>query len=243
MDGFHDNLADLGHLDNEHSNRDTPLMKTASSKPLFLPQMNTNVLYSNTTTTGITAKRKPSLNCRSSDKEERLTRSNLVTIQAFSEPMSKASCQCRMKLGAVDAAASGTFKKQAHGHGRENEKSLLCFGCDFSGWYNCGKIIKTVVTRCHYFKAKMHQIRFQLPRTPLRELKAIPQTISLKNLRPLLTVTAKVRDLGEENAVTNVHHTTAIHYYQTQLIKTPWFAHVRANRIPKLQLFNKTSPG
>ena len=106
MDGFHDNLADLGHLDNEHSNRDTPLMKTASSKPLLLPQMNTNVLYSNTTTTGITAKRKPSLNCRSSGKEERLTRSIPVTIQAYTEPMPKASCQCRMKLGAVDAAHS-----------------------------------------------------------------------------------------------------------------------------------------
>jgi len=54
-----------------------------------------------------------------------------------------------MKLGAVDAAALGTFKKQAHGRGRENEKSLLYFGCDFSGWYNCGKIIITVAIRCH----------------------------------------------------------------------------------------------
>jgi len=154
-DGFHDNLADLGHLDNEHSNRDTPLTRTASSKPLLLPQMNTNLLYSNTTTT-------------------------TLTIQAFTEPMPKASCQCRMKLGAVDAAALGTFKKQAHGHGRENEKSLLYFGCDFSGWYNCGKIIKTVVTRCHYFKAKMHQIRFQLPRTPLESLKRSPRPFHLK---------------------------------------------------------------
>jgi len=167
MDGFHDNLADLGHLDNEHSKRDTPLTKTASSKPLLLPQMNTNVLYSNTTT-GITDKRKPSLNCSSSDKEERLTRSNPVTIQAYTEPMPKASCpQCRMKLGAVDAAALGTFKKQVHGRrGRENKKSLLYFGCDFSGLYNCGKIIKTVVTICRYFKAKMHQIRFQLELCP-----------------------------------------------------------------------------
>jgi len=39
-----------------------------------------------------------------------------------------------MKLGAIDAAALGPFKKQAHGHRRENEKSLLYFGCDFSGW-------------------------------------------------------------------------------------------------------------
>jgi len=33
---------------------------------------------------------------------------------------------CRITVGAIDAAASGPFKKQAHGHGRENEKSLLC---------------------------------------------------------------------------------------------------------------------
>ena len=30
-----------------------------------------------------------------------------------------------MKVGAIDAAAFGPFRKQAHGHGRENEKSLL----------------------------------------------------------------------------------------------------------------------
>jgi len=29
-----------------------------------------------------------------------------------------------------------------HGHGRENEKSLLYICCDFSGWYNLGKITK-----------------------------------------------------------------------------------------------------
>ena len=53
-------------------------------------------------------------------------------------------------MGAIDVAALGPFKRQAHGlHGRENEKSLLYFGCDFSGWYNFGKIIKTVATRCH----------------------------------------------------------------------------------------------
>jgi len=41
--------------------------------------------------------------------------------------------QCPINAGAIDAAALGPFAKQAHGlHGRENEKSLLCFGCDFS---------------------------------------------------------------------------------------------------------------
>jgi len=47
-------------------------------------------------------------------------------------------------VGAIDAAALGPFKKQAHGRG--NEKSVLCFGCDFSGWYSFGKIIKIVAT-------------------------------------------------------------------------------------------------
>jgi len=36
----------------------------------------------------------------------------------------------------------------------EKKKSLLCFGCDFSGWYNFGKIIKIVATRCHILKLK-----------------------------------------------------------------------------------------
>jgi len=39
----------------------------------------------------------------------------------------------------------------------EKKKNLLYFGCDFSGWYNFGKIIKTVATRCHILK-QMHQI-------------------------------------------------------------------------------------
>jgi len=52
-------------------------------------------------------------------------------------------------VAAIDAAALGPFKKEAHGHGREKEKSSLYFGCDFSGWYYFGKIIKIVATRCH----------------------------------------------------------------------------------------------
>jgi len=63
---------------------------------------------------------------------------------------------------AIDSAA---FENQAHGHGRENEKSLFYFACDFSGWYNFEKIIKTVA--CHqmsYFKGKMRRIRFRLER-------------------------------------------------------------------------------
>jgi len=50
--------------------------------------------------------------------------------------------QCWIKVGAIDAAALGAFEKQAHGHGREDEKkitNLLYFGCDFSDWYNFRK--------------------------------------------------------------------------------------------------------
>ena len=42
----------------------------------------------------------------------------------------------RIKADAIDAEALDSFEKQAHGHGRLNEKSLLYFGCDFSGRYN-----------------------------------------------------------------------------------------------------------
>ena len=41
--------------------------------------------------------------------------------------------QCRIKVGAIDSAATD-----------EKKKNLLYFGCDFSGWYNFGKIIKIV---------------------------------------------------------------------------------------------------
>jgi len=44
---------------------------------------------------------------------------------------------------ATDAAALGSFKKQAHGHAtNDKKKNLLCFGCDFSGWYNFRKVAK-----------------------------------------------------------------------------------------------------
>jgi len=62
--------------------------------------------------------------------------------------------QCPTKVGAIGAAALGPFKKQAHGHGGENEKSLLYFGCDFSRWYNFGKTIKVVDTRYHILTLK-----------------------------------------------------------------------------------------
>jgi len=70
----------------------------------------------------------------------------------------QAHLQCRIKVSATDVAALGPFKKYAHGHGRE--KNLLHFGCDFSVWYNFGKIIKTVATRCHILKPKCSKFDF-----------------------------------------------------------------------------------
>jgi len=63
-------------------------------------------------------------------------------------------------VAAIDAAALGPFQQQAHGHGRENDKSLLYFGCDFSGWCSFGKIIITVATRCHILKLKCTKFDF-----------------------------------------------------------------------------------
>jgi len=42
----------------------------------------------------------------------------------------------------------------------DNKKCLLCFGCDFSGWYNFGKIVKIVATRCHILKLKCTKFDF-----------------------------------------------------------------------------------
>ena len=62
--------------------------------------------------------------------------------------------------------------------GRENEKSLLCFGCDFSGWYNFGKIIKIVAISCHTLKLKCTKFDFgwgSVP-DPAGEAYSAPQT-------------------------------------------------------------------
>ena len=75
-------------------------------------------------------------------------------------------------MGAIDAAALGPFKKLAHGHGRENEKSLLYFGRDLSGWYNFGNIIKIVATRCHLFYSR------NAPNSISEKLTALPQPLT-----------------------------------------------------------------
>ena len=65
-------------------------------------------------------------------------------------------------MTATHAAALDQFKKQAHGHGRENEKSLLYFGYEFfSLWLvQFREIIKTVATRCHILKLKCTEFDF-----------------------------------------------------------------------------------
>jgi len=41
-----------------------------------------------------------------------------------------------------------------------DKKSLLCFGCNFSGWYNFQKNIKFVATGCHILKLKCTKFNF-----------------------------------------------------------------------------------
>ena len=36
----------------------------------------------------------------------------------------------------------------------------MYFGCDFSGWYNFGKIVKIVGTRCHILKLECTKFDF-----------------------------------------------------------------------------------
>jgi len=42
----------------------------------------------------------------------------------------------------------------------DEKKTLLYFGCYFSGWYNFGKIVKIVATRCHILKLKCTKFDF-----------------------------------------------------------------------------------
>ena len=42
----------------------------------------------------------------------------------------------------------------------KKRKSSLYLCSDFSGWYNFGKIIKTVTTRCHILKLKCTKFDF-----------------------------------------------------------------------------------
>ena len=60
------------------------------------------------------------------------------------------------------------LQRQANSRNRPTateKKKVFSFGCDFSGWYNFGKIIKTVATRCHILKLN-HQIWFRLGLRP-----------------------------------------------------------------------------
>ena len=69
--------------------------------------------------------------------------------------------RCLIKVGAIDAAALGPLQETgARPRTRKKEKSSLYLCSDFSGWYNFGKIIKTVTTRCHILKLKCTKFDF-----------------------------------------------------------------------------------
>jgi len=72
-----------------------------------------------------------------------------------------AQSQCRIKVGAIDAAALGPCTQETGPRPRTRKKTLLYFGCYFSGWYNFGKIVKIVATRCHILKLNLKsQLQF-----------------------------------------------------------------------------------
>ena len=60
-------------------------------------------------------------------------------------------------MDAIDAAALGPLKTTATD---EKKKNVLYFSSDFAGWYNFGKIIKTVATGCHILKLKCTKFDF-----------------------------------------------------------------------------------
>jgi len=63
-------------------------------------------------------------------------------------------------VGAIGAAALGPGRNMPTAT-HDKKKGLLCFDCDFSGWYNIGKILKIIVaTRCHILKLKCTQFDF-----------------------------------------------------------------------------------
>jgi len=67
------------------------------------------------------------------------------------------SPQCWIKVGAIYAAALGLYKKYGPRPRTRKGINLLYFGCDFSGWYNFGEIVKIVATRCHILKLKCNK--------------------------------------------------------------------------------------
>ena len=69
-------------------------------------------------------------------------------------------CQCRIKVGAIDAAALGPLKKSVTATDEKMRKVISIFSCDFSGWYNFGKINKIVATGCHILKVKCTKFDF-----------------------------------------------------------------------------------
>jgi len=66
--------------------------------------------------------------------------------------------QCWIKVSAIGAAACIRPIQETDPRPLTSKRSLLYF--DFSGWYNFGKIIKTVATRCHFLKLKCTKFDF-----------------------------------------------------------------------------------
>ena len=76
--------------------------------------------------------------------------------------------QCRIELGAGDAAALGSFKKQApHGHGHEKTRKLVSIFVVISLVVTISrKSFEIVATGCHILKLKCTKFDFGWGSTP-----------------------------------------------------------------------------
>jgi len=68
---------------------------------------------------------------------------SVLTVSERERVTTRSKIRCRIKVGAIDAAALGRFENS---HGRVKGKRLLCFGCDFSGCTLSEKSLKVLPT-------------------------------------------------------------------------------------------------
>jgi len=83
------------------------------------------------------------------------------------QPCSQLGRRWRRRGNIASSTHSGDTqcRIKAHSENRptatgEKKNYLLYICCDFSGWYNFGKIIKIVATRCHILKLKCIKFDF-----------------------------------------------------------------------------------
>ena len=125
-------------------------------------------------------------------------------------------------MGAIGAAALGPCRNMPTATD-DKKKGLLCFDCDFSGWYNIGKILKIIVaTRCHILKLKCTQFDFvwgSVP-DPAGSLQCLPDPLAGFKGPMLLREKKGRKESGggrQAGATFRLVYTTPLLQHQTQL--------------------------